>query len=233
MRVLFAFVFLLICTGASAQWKTYKLTDQGDTLNRVDNAERKQGPWVLSVQPSHGEKGYEEQGYFEDDRKEGRWQRYNLQGDLLAIEEYRWGNKDGKNYYYNPYGALLREESWKAVNPASPYDTIPIFDLDDPTKIVARRVIKLEGSTMPHGKWIYYDADRGTVDHTEYYFNGKAGQMLNGELTPLVVSNNQEEVEDQTEKKAVAKPKEVLEFEKQNSGKKKVRVRTGTTGGGY
>jgi hypothetical protein len=34
-----------------------------------------------------------------------------------------------------------------------------------------------------------------------------------------------------TEKKAVAKPKEVVEFEKKNSGKKKVRYKDGSTGG--
>ncbi len=33
------------------------------------------------------------------------------------------------------------------------------------------------------------------------------------------------------EKKAINKPKEVLEFEKKNSGKKKVKVRDGSTGG--
>jgi hypothetical protein len=33
------------------------------------------------------------------------------------------------------------------------------------------------------------------------------------------------------EKKAVAKPKEVLEFEKKNSGKKRVRYKDGSTGG--
>jgi len=38
-------------------------------------------------------------------------------------------------------------------------------------------------------------------------------------------------VEDPEKKKQVAKPKEVLDFEKKNSGKKKIRVRDGSTGG--
>ena len=33
------------------------------------------------------------------------------------------------------------------------------------------------------------------------------------------------------EKKQAAKPKEVMEFEKKNSGKKKIKVRDGNTGG--
>jgi len=33
-----------------------------------------------------------------------------------------------------------------------------------------------------------------------------------------------------TTEKKVAKPKEVLEFEKQNAGKKKIKVRDGSTG---
>jgi len=39
------------------------------------------------------------------------------------------------------------------------------------------------------------------------------------------------QVEDPEKKKQVAKPKEVLDFEKKNSGKKKIRVRDGSTGG--
>jgi hypothetical protein len=38
-------------------------------------------------------------------------------------------------------------------------------------------------------------------------------------------------VEKKEEKKKKTKPKEVAEYEKKNSGKKKIKVRTGETGG--
>ena len=47
---------------ATAQWKSFLLSRRGDTLNRVDPSDRKQGPWVESVTELRGERGYEEEG---------------------------------------------------------------------------------------------------------------------------------------------------------------------------
>src|ERR1051325_7258394 len=96
--------FLLITTlfisiVANAQWKSFKLNPKGDTLNRIDQKGLKQGPWVVHVDDLRGERGYEEEGYFDNDKKEGIWRRYSLEGDLIAMEHYRWGQKDGKNQY--------------------------------------------------------------------------------------------------------------------------------------
>ncbi|MFL5787364.1 MAG: hypothetical protein ACJ748_04885, partial [Flavisolibacter sp.] len=49
------------------------------------------------------------------------------------------------------------------------------------------------------------------------------------DLAPINVSDGAGT--DKEVKKTVAKPKEVLEFEKKNSGKKKIKVRDGSTGG--
>ena len=106
----------------------------------------------VHVDDNHGERGYEEEGYFLNDKKDGAWRQYSLDGDLIAIENYRWGNKDGKCQYYTNIGDLLREESWKAVNPDNPYDTVAVYDVNDPTKIVGTQVVKLEGFTLKHGK---------------------------------------------------------------------------------
>ena len=79
-----------------AQWKTYQLTSRKDTLNRVDLRGLKQGPWVVHVDPLRGEDGYDEQGIFIDDKREGMWKRFSPEGDLLAIENYYQGMKSGK-----------------------------------------------------------------------------------------------------------------------------------------
>src|SRR5687767_4722340 len=123
-------LFLLISVNGFSQWKSYIIGVKGDTLNAVDKNGKKQGRWVVRYEEMRGEPGFEEQGVYLNDKKEGQWQRYTLMGDLQAIENYRWGNKNGRNLYFTNYGQPLREESWKAVNPDNPYDTVEVYDVE-------------------------------------------------------------------------------------------------------
>src|SRR5947209_5500319 len=168
MRYIFSF-FLLLSLGAKAQLKSYIIGVKGDTLNRVDMKGLKQGPWVIRVEELRGNPGYEEEGYFVNDKREGRWVRYSLQGDKQAIENYRWGQKDGKCQYFNTAEDLIREESWLAANPKSPYDTIPVYDLNDATKILRYQIVKLDEASVKHGFWRYYDPQTGRIEKTEQY----------------------------------------------------------------
>src|SRR6476660_3519615 len=104
---------LLISLNGFGQWKSYIIGVRGDTLNRVDLKGKKQGPWVIHVDELRGEDGYDEQGYFKDDRKEGVWKRFALSGDKIAEENYKFGSLDGKSRYFNATGGLTREESWR------------------------------------------------------------------------------------------------------------------------
>jgi len=219
MRWILSIVLLISLTGFG-QYKDYKLNAKGDTLNRIDMQGKKQGPWVITVEPLRGEPGYEEEGYFENNRKEGEWRLFTLMGDMVGIENYKWGFKDGICRYFSSQGELRLEQSWKALNPDKEYDTIQIEDVD---KLESYRtvIIKNEGAALKHGEWRYYDATTGAVIKTEHYELGK----LNGDNATA----NKPALS--TDKKSVAKPKEVLEFEKKNSGKKKVKYKDGTTGG--
>ncbi|OQP63183.1 hypothetical protein A3860_25165 [Niastella vici] len=210
------FVFLLFSVSGFAQWKDYKLTAKGDTLNRIDKLGRKWGPWKLHYDNVRGEPGYEEEGWFEKNRKEGEWRLFSLQGDLVGVEYYKWGLKDSICRYYTRDGELKLEQSWKALNPDKEYDTL---EIEDPDKFDTYRtvIVKNEGAAIKHGVWKYYDPASGRVIRSEVYTLGKLEQEAKS--TPVA------------EKKAVAKPKEVLDFEKKNSGKKKVRYRDGSTGG--
>jgi hypothetical protein len=231
MRFILFFILLISISGYS-QWKTYTISIKGDTLNRVDMKGRKQGPWVIHVDDLRGERGYEEEGYFENDKKEGIWKRYSLDGgDKIAEENYRWGNKNGKCSYYTNTGGLLREESWRAVNPDKPVDTVEVYDLHDPTKVVDRVAVRLTGFTLKHGLWTYYDPSEGTITKTERYWLDKlsTGNESDDELKPLDVSDPKSK-SDTTGKKTVTKPQAVLDYEKKNAGKKKVRTRDGQTG---
>lgn len=207
---------------------------KGDTLNCIDYNGKKQGRWVVQMPELRGEPGYEEQGIYLNDKKEGTWQQFSLMGDLIAIENYRWGNKNGKCFYYTRVGQPLREESWKAVNPDNPYDTVDVYDLHDPTKVSERVLVKLDGFTLRHGTWKFYNPDFGTIEKTEQYKHDKlvvAGQVED-ELAPIDISSKSlaKEKLDTTGKKTVPKPKVVLDYEKKNTGKKSIKVRDGKTG---
>ena len=106
-------------------FKSYQLTSKGDTINRIDKNDMKQGPWIRRFDEIRGEQGYEEEGNYKDDKKEGTWNKFNLDGDLIGIEFYRWGNRDGKQQYFTRNGGLYREESWKALNPKNVEAGVP------------------------------------------------------------------------------------------------------------
>jgi hypothetical protein len=216
-------VALFISTGSYAQLQSYIIGVKGDTLNRVDKNGKKQGPWIIKVEGLRGEPGYDEEGEFKNDKKEGAWRKYTSIGDLLAIEKYRWGFKDGYSNYYNLSGELVRTEGWMALDPEKEYDTIDVENVDAPNTFT-RMVIKNEGASLKHGNWKYYEPATGFVNKTEFWHVGKLENSSDDDKK----KENKEEVEGNVKKKV--KPKEVLDFEKKNSGKKKIKVRDGSVG---
>lgn len=216
----------LISFHAYSQCRTYKIGVKGDTLNCTDVNNLKQGKWVVHVESLRGEPGYEEEGVYKDGKKEGTWRVYNLMGDLTAIENYRWGFKNGISRYFNLSG-LIREESWKAKNPEVPYDTVEVPDLVDPYK-VEMKVVKIEGSTVKQGTWKYYDPANGTIIKTEEYFLDQLQAPKSAFQTASDVTTDSSAVAKKPDGKN--KPPEVLQYEKKNAGKKKIRVRDGATG---
>ena len=230
MRIVFI-LFILISTRGYGQWKDYIIGIKGDTLNRVDMQGRKQGPWVISVPELRGERGYEEEGYFENDKKTGTWKVYSLMGDKMAVENYRWGNKDGRCQYYTVGGVIEHEESWKAVNPENPWDTVDVTDPDNPSRVIKTVIVKLEGFSLKHGLWTYFDPLYGTVKKEEKYFLDKPGDgNPTNDLKPIDVSTGYKPTIDSVGNKITKKTPEMLEYEKKNAGKKSIKVRDGKTG---
>jgi len=117
MTRLFIPLILFLSFRGFSQAGSFIIGVKGDTLNKIDAKNLKQGKWVVRTDVVRGEPGYEEEGEFKNNRKEGTWRIYSLQGDLTGLEFYKWGNKDGICQYFNPSGALVREESWRALNP--------------------------------------------------------------------------------------------------------------------
>ncbi|MBA4167984.1 MAG: hypothetical protein H0X41_10660, partial [Chitinophagaceae bacterium] len=216
MAKLFLFPLLFFPFIGFSQWKDYKMINNGrDTINRIDQHDKKQGEWVVHYDNLRGEPGYEEEGIFEDSRKEGEWRLFSLMGDLIGIEHYRWGLKDGIAQYFNTQGDLRVEQSWKALNPDKVYDTLQVEDVDKLNSF-HQVIVKNEGASLKHGTWKFYDPNGGGIVKTETYVLGK-----------LDAGNSSAAIAAPTSPKKIAKPKEVLDFEKKNKGKK-VRYQDGT-----
>lgn len=214
---LFSLIILQIHPGKGfAQWKDYKISPKGDTLNCVDQRDQRQGRWVNHIDELRGEPGYEEEGLYKNGRKEGTWRLYSLTGDLVGVEFYKWGNKDGVCQYFGINGTLLREEGWRALNPDKQYDTLTVEDIDhlDKYKTV---IVKNDGVAIKDGTWKFYDPATGMVARTETYTLGKRE-----------VSKSTTATANTGAPKTATKPKEVLDFEKK-IGKKKVKVKDGST----
>jgi hypothetical protein len=212
---------LLLCANFSqAQLKSFKISANKDTINKIDKKSYKQGKWVFRTEELRGEPGFEEEGMYKNDMKEGIWRRYTLMGDPIGFETYLHGGKDGPQQYYSPLGELLREESWRGYNPDSPYDTIPIYGTGS-GEIIDYKIVKAEQYSVKHGIWKYYEPVTGRLlkseewDRNVVVLPNAPKSIAAGKSLPGV-------------KKVVAKTPEMLEWERKNRGKKKV-VRDGAT----
>ncbi len=215
-RILFSLLFvqLIGVSGYSQQLKDYTIGPRGDTLNGVDQKGQKQGKWVNHFDEVRGEPGFEEEGIYKNDRKEGVWRLFSLQGDLTGLEVYKWGNKNGACQYFGINGTLLREETWVALNPDKIYDTLAIEDVDHPDHYKTV-IVKNEGVAIKDGIWKFFDPMTGTVARTE---NWELGKLQKSQAAKRALPDSTQ---------AVAKPKEVLDFEKKAS-KHKIKYQDGS-----
>ncbi len=218
---IFAFVLPAIFVGtySHAQYKSFEISAKKDTINATKLDGTKTGKWVKTVPELRGEPGHVEEGLYKDGYKHGVWRKYSIPGDLLSVENYFNGGKDGLQQYFTYIGDLQREESWKAYDPDSPYDTVAIYGTGS-NEILEYKLFKAEPYSVKHGEWKYYDVNTGALMKSETW-------ELNNIKKP---GAPQEKVADKTvAAKEVPKTPEMLEWEKKNRGKKGV-VRDGRTG---
>jgi hypothetical protein len=211
-------LFSILLNVSFAQYKTYKLNPKGDTINAINQQGEKVGKWVIEVAELRGEPGYVEEGIFKKGYRDGYWRKYSIEGDLLAVENYILGGKDGLQQYFSPLGDLIQEENWKGYNPDAPYDTVAVYGTGS-GEIIDYKIVKAEPYSVKHGEWKYYEPGSGRLLRTEKW-----------ERNNLVNPNNPKPASASSDKpKKVEKTAEMLEWEKKNSGKKGV-VRDGRTG---
>ena len=220
LQLIFISLLIVVCS-ASAQYKSFSLSPKGDTLNATDNKGLKQGKWILKVGELRGEPGYEEEGFYKDGKKNSVWRKYNTTGDILSVENYRFGGKDGVQEYFSFLGDLQKQEEWHAYNPDAPFDTIPVYGTGS-NEILSYKIVRAQQYSVPHGEWKYYEA--GRLYKNEKYDRGR---LLKDEEKNMVVAIKPVE---ETPKEKV-KTKEILEYEKKYSKKKRNKLeRDGKTG---
>ena len=224
-RTLFSVVVILIAAltsqPVSAQYASYQLNAKGDTINATTKAGWKEGKWSTRLEEVRGEPGYEEEGMYKHNLKEGYWRRYNLQGDLISVEHYLHGGKDGLQQYFTYLGDLVREEQWRGYNPDAPYDTIAIYGTGS-GEIIDYKIVKAEPYSLKHGEWKYYDPETGRVVKKEQYDHNRL-------IDPDAEKKKAAVAKAPEAKKKIEKTPEMLEWEKKNKGKKNV-IRDGKTG---
>lgn len=100
-------VLVCISFGATAQdFEIYK----GDTINLTDKQGRKQGKWIIF---NSEQSRIIEQGYYEDNRKQGLWKKYYANGNLQSEITYQNGSPKGKTKIYYRNGNLSEEGYWE------------------------------------------------------------------------------------------------------------------------
>ncbi len=213
-------LFILFSLNGIAQYKTFQLNADGDTLNAIDTKGLKQGKWVNHIEEIRGEPGYEEEGIYVNDKKEGIWRSYNLTGDIIAVEFYKNGGKHGLQQYYTFLGDLVREESWRGYDPNSPYDTIAVYGISS-NEIIDYKIVKAVQYSVKDGEWRYYEPGSGRLVKTETYDRGLL-IVPTSPAKPIVAA-------EADKPKKVEKTPQMLEWEKKNKGKKKA-LRDGRTG---
>ena len=219
---LFVAMVFLIQSNLFAQLKSFKISVKGDTINKIDNKNLKQGKWSITMPPLRGEPGYNIEGIYKNDLKEGIFRHYTTEGDIVVVENYFRGGKEGIQQYYTPLGDLLREESWKAYNPDSPYDTIPIYGTGS-GEILSYKIVKAQVYSVKQGLWKFYQPENGEVIKTENWERNNLVLPKKDVAKAAPTGKSLDGV-----KKVIAKTPQMLEWEKKNNGKKKA-VRNGAT----
>lgn len=199
-----------------SQYKTFDLTEEGDTLNAVTTDGLRHGKWIIGVPALRGEQGYEEEGMFVKGQKNGYWRQYSVQGDLIGVEYYKYGGKDGLQQYFSELGGLVREENWRGYNPDAPYDTIPVYG-EGSNEILNFKIVKAEPYSVKDGVWKFYDPGSGRVTRSETWERNNLISQPEKRLGAYVKPKNAEKTE------------EMLKWEKENSGKKRA-YRDGAVG---
>jgi hypothetical protein len=147
--------------------KAFVLNDDGDTINKTDERNLKQGVWVLNFPARFGEPSQRLTGQYFDNKKVGYWFTYDGLS-LTAKEHFNDGVLDGEAKYFEE-NLLIAMGNFRGVDPTKKFDTLNIYNpISDRDTIVI--VPKTLGS-FKQGLWQYFE--NNNLMKTEEYFLGE------------------------------------------------------------
>lgn len=158
-------LLLLMATAVTAQ----QLPDKKklkEKLNQYDSKGMKDGLWLNRMPEKKGEGAYNEFGNYHRGEKTGLWYKMNINGDLMAIENYKRDYYDGQVKYFTN-GQLTVVGTYRALNPDVVVDTIIVEEpVTGAQELVA---VKADRGTVRHGTWRFYDERTGRLEKVEEY----------------------------------------------------------------
>ncbi|MFA8435981.1 MAG: toxin-antitoxin system YwqK family antitoxin [Marinifilaceae bacterium] len=146
LKLLQLFLILVIPVVSNAQ--SFEVFN-GDTINVVDGNNLKQGRWVelnnaVKIQ----------EGNYIDNKKQGIWRKYYLNGNIAHKVTYRDNRPEGAMCFYYESGEILEEGIWKNEHWVGEF-----------------KFYNKNGNLSY--KWHYNDAGRRTGEQKYYYESGK------------------------------------------------------------
>jgi hypothetical protein len=136
---------------------SFEVLDNGDTINKLDNQQQRQGKWLIETPARYDEPAFFELGYYTNNVRTGSWKSYSYDGILLAEENYRNNLKYGEARYFDN-GALICVGNYYALNATHKYDTILVEsgNGNDWKTVVVPSML----GSVRHGLWTFYDPKR-------------------------------------------------------------------------
>lgn len=169
--------FLLVCVGGTVFAQKEQIPKTDVPLNKLDKDGQRSGPWWITNPAGLGESAYSEFGNYTAGIKYGKWYKIDHEGDITAVETYRYGRLDGEAKYYTK-GILYASGSYRTFyTGGGARDSIWVMDPN--TDIEHRREVLSDTNTVRHGVWRFYDEETGKLLREEEY-----------ELDSLILKSN-------------------------------------------
>jgi antitoxin component YwqK of YwqJK toxin-antitoxin module len=160
MRSIFFLLFLLNGSNAFAQSK------DGKEINQTDAQGKPNGLWYTSKPAMRGEPSEAIFGSYDHGQKMGLWYVSDGIGNLVSIETFKLGVRDGEAKYFEN-GHLTCIGHFRGLNPKVALDTVLVVDpITADEKLVS---VPTERGSVRHGSWRFYDELSGRLVREEYY----------------------------------------------------------------
>lgn len=133
-------------------YKSYRVLPNGDTINRVDLNNKRQGKWLMESFDDLDQFQYT-YTEFVNNVQQGKCLKTNRDGVPVSEENYKNGLRDGEARYFEG-GHLICVGNYLALRATYEYDTVWV---ENPETNQLRPVrIKSNRGSVRHGYWTYY-----------------------------------------------------------------------------